>query len=58
MVDAGKPGQPTSGLRCRLRRLYFSQQVADYDRATELEALGGRLVECPASDWKLLGVEA
>jgi hypothetical protein len=37
---------------------HFSQQVADYDRATELEALGGRLVECPASDWKSLGVEA
>ena len=37
---------------------HFSQQVADYDRATELEALGGRLVECPASDWKSLGVAA
>lgn len=37
---------------------HFPQQVADYDRATELEALGGRLVECPASDWKSLGVEA
>jgi len=37
---------------------HFSQQVADYDRATELEVLGGRLVESPASDWKSLGVEA
>jgi hypothetical protein len=37
---------------------HFSQQVADYDRATELESLGGRLVESPASDWKSLGVEA
>jgi len=37
---------------------HFSQQVADYDRASELEALGGRLVECPASDWKALSVEA
>jgi hypothetical protein len=37
---------------------HFSQQVADYDRASELEALGGRLVECPASDWKALGIEA
>ena len=37
---------------------HFSQRVADYDRASELEALGGRLVECPASDWRALGVEA
>ena len=37
---------------------HFSQQVGDYDRATELEALGGRLVEGSASDWKALGVEA
>ena len=37
---------------------HFSQQVADYDRATELESLGGRLVESPTSDRKTLGVEA
>ncbi|HSD42463.1 MAG TPA: hypothetical protein VLD36_11400 [Burkholderiales bacterium] len=37
---------------------HFSQQVAGYDRASELEALGGRLVEGSASDWKALGVEA
>jgi hypothetical protein len=37
---------------------HFSQQVADYDRATELEALGGRLIECPTGDWMSLGVEA
>ena len=37
---------------------HFSQQVADYDRASEFEALGGQLVEGAASDWKALGVEA
>jgi hypothetical protein len=37
---------------------HFSQQVADYDRASEPEALGGRLLECPHSDWRVLGVEA
>jgi hypothetical protein len=29
----------------------FSQDVADYDRATELERIGGRLVELPKADW-------
>jgi hypothetical protein len=33
---------------------HFSQDVGDYDRATEFEVLGGRLVEQPASDWKAL----
>ena len=37
---------------------HYSQQVGDYDRATELEALGGRLLECSASEWKALDVEA
>jgi hypothetical protein len=31
---------------------HFSQEVEDYDRATEFEALGGKLIELPASDWK------
>ncbi len=31
---------------------HYSQDVENYDRATELEALGGRLVELPAKDWK------
>lgn len=30
----------------------YAQDVEDYDRATELEALGGRLVELPSRDWK------
>jgi hypothetical protein len=29
----------------------YSQQVADYDRATELEVLGGRMLELPAPQW-------
>lgn len=30
----------------------YAQQVEDYDRATEFEALGGKLIELPAKDWK------
>lgn len=32
----------------------FSQEVADYDRATEFEALGGKLIELSAGEWKEL----
>ena len=31
---------------------HYSDAVADYDRATEFEALGGKLIELPASEWK------
>jgi hypothetical protein len=30
----------------------YSQEVDDYDRATEFEALGGKLIELPALEWK------
>lgn len=30
----------------------YSQEVDDYDRATEFEALGGKLIELPAPEWK------
>ncbi len=33
---------------------HFSQEVEDYDRATEFEALGGKLIELPVKDWKEL----
>ena len=33
---------------------HYSQAVDDYDRATELEALGGRLIELGAQEWKAL----
>jgi hypothetical protein len=36
----------------------FAQQAEDYDRATELEALGGRLLELPAAEWKGLAAAA
>lgn len=32
----------------------YSQQVVDYDRATELEALGGRLLELREAEWRTL----
>jgi hypothetical protein len=31
-----------------------SQDVADYDRATELERLGGRIIELPDTEWKVI----
>ncbi len=37
---------------------HYSQQVEDYDRATELEALGGRLIELPAGEWRALAEAA
>lgn len=37
---------------------HFSQGVEDYDRATEFEALGGKLIDLPASEWKALAEAA
>ncbi len=37
---------------------HYSQEVEDYDRATEFEALGGRLIDLPAKDWKDLAQAA
>lgn len=31
---------------------HYSQEIDDYDRATEFEALGGKLIELAASEWK------
>lgn len=31
---------------------HFSQEVEDYDRATEFELLGGKLIELPTEEWK------
>jgi hypothetical protein len=31
---------------------HFSQEVPDYDRATEFEVLGGKLLSLPDRDWK------
>jgi len=30
----------------------YSQQVEDYDKATELEAAGGKIINLPASEWR------
>jgi len=35
-----------------------AQDVADYDRATELERLGGEIVELPRSEWEVLAAAA
>jgi hypothetical protein len=37
---------------------HYSQEVEDYDRATEFEALGGKLIELPAPEWKGLAEAA
>lgn len=37
---------------------HFSQELEDYDRATEFEALGGKLIELPADEWKGLAQAA
>jgi len=37
---------------------HYSQEVDDYDRATEFEALGGKLIELPAGEWKVLAEAA
>ena len=37
---------------------HYSQNVDNYDRATDLEALGGRLLELPAQEWKVLAEAA
>ena len=31
---------------------HYSQEVEDYDRATEFEGLGGKLIELPTNEWK------
>ena len=30
----------------------YDRAIEDYDRATEFEALGGKLIELPTSEWK------
>lgn len=37
---------------------HFSQEVDDYDRATEFECLGGKLIELSAAEWKGLAQAA
>ncbi len=37
---------------------HYSQDVEDYDRATDFEVLGGKLIELPAEEWKGLAQAA
>ena len=37
---------------------HYSDDVEDYDRATEFEVLGGKLIELPSSDWQELAEAA
>jgi len=37
---------------------HYSQEVEDYDRATEFEALGGKLIELPLGEWRELAQPA
>ncbi len=37
---------------------HYSKEVADYDRATEFEALGGKLIELSSREWKGLAETA
>jgi hypothetical protein len=37
---------------------HYSQDVEDYDRATEFEALGGKLIELSSREWEELAAAA
>ena len=37
---------------------HYSHQDKDYDRATEFEALGGKLIKLPFSEWQELAEAA
>ena len=37
---------------------HYSHDVEDYDRATEFEALGGKLIELSSGEWKELAAAA
>lgn len=54
LIEAGSLTQ--YGLSNAITRA--SQDVADYDRASELERIGGDVITLPANDWKLLAKAA
>ena len=37
---------------------HYSEEVEDYDRATEFEAIGGKLIELPGKEWQELAEAA
>jgi hypothetical protein len=50
-------GEPTRfGLQAAITRM--AQDVESYDRSTDLERLGGRIIELPKTDWETLAAAA
>lgn len=37
---------------------HYSEEIEDYDRATEFEAIGGKLIELPGKEWQALAEAA
>jgi len=37
---------------------HYSEEIEDYDRATEFEAIGGKLIELPGQEWQALAEAA
>lgn len=35
-----------------------AEDLADYDRATDFERIGGQIIELPANDWKRIAEAA
>lgn len=54
LIEGGNLSQ--YGLHAAITR--SAQDVASYDRATELEYLGGRVIDLPANDWRVLAEAA
>ncbi len=54
LVDSGEMNR--YGLQWAVTRL--SQDVEDYDRASDMERLGGRVIELPSSQWEVLAKAA
>jgi hypothetical protein len=53
LIEGGQLSQ--YGLHSAITR--SAQDASDYDRATELEYLGGKVLELPRKDWELLAAE-
>jgi hypothetical protein len=52
-----KSGEPTRfGLQAAITKM--AQEVPSYDRSTELERVGGAIIELPTTDWEHMAVAA
>lgn len=47
-------GVPVTGYGLVSAVTGYSQEIADYDRATEFELLGGKLIDLSKSEWQEL----